>query len=155
MQSNFQAGCSTIASAITAQGVSTASNASPSTMANNISTLATNKYNSGYNAIISASGLVQAEARSFWANGGTITLSSGVTLGYLTLIITRDSDAVGIGGCSISSGAITTIATGAHSDTPSYSRMAIFKIDNAPSGAIIYVTGSMMLAGGYSIIKIY
>jgi hypothetical protein len=50
MQSNFQAGCSTIASAITAQGVSTASNASPSTMASNITTACNNKYNSGYAA---------------------------------------------------------------------------------------------------------
>jgi hypothetical protein len=55
MQSNFQNGCSTIASAITAQGVDTASNASPSTMSTNISTLATNKYNSGYAAGRSAS----------------------------------------------------------------------------------------------------
>ena len=47
---NFQDGCSTIASAITAQGVTTASNASPTTMATNISLIATNKYNSGYNS---------------------------------------------------------------------------------------------------------
>jgi hypothetical protein len=58
---NFQAGCSTIASSITSNGVSTASNASPSTMANNISTLATNKYNSGYSAGQSASTLKRVD----------------------------------------------------------------------------------------------
>jgi hypothetical protein len=61
LQSNFQAGCSTIASSITSNGVSTASNASPSTMANNISTLATNKYNSGYSAGQSASTLKRVD----------------------------------------------------------------------------------------------
>ena len=48
MYQNFQGGCSTIANAITAQGVTTASNASPSVMATNIATVADNKYNEGW-----------------------------------------------------------------------------------------------------------
>lgn len=40
-KSNFQAGCSTIAAAITAMGVSTASNATPATMAANIKKIKT------------------------------------------------------------------------------------------------------------------
>jgi hypothetical protein len=50
ISNSFQNGCSTIASKITSLGVSTASNASPSTMSTNISTLATNKYNAGVSA---------------------------------------------------------------------------------------------------------
>lgn len=48
MYQNFQGGCSTIANAITTQGVTTASNASPSVMATNIATVADNKYNEGW-----------------------------------------------------------------------------------------------------------
>lgn len=47
MNANFQAGCSTIAGAITAEGVPTAGNASPDTMATNIATLADLKYQEG------------------------------------------------------------------------------------------------------------
>lgn len=48
MYQNFQGGCSTIANAITAQGVTTASTASPSTMATNIGTVAYNKWEDGW-----------------------------------------------------------------------------------------------------------
>lgn len=47
-KSNFQVGCSTIAGKITACGVSTAANASPTTMANNIQIIYNNRYNRGY-----------------------------------------------------------------------------------------------------------
>lgn len=55
MKANFQAGCSTIASAITAGrdgqgagGVNTASNATPTVMAGNIKTMAQKNYDQGY-----------------------------------------------------------------------------------------------------------
>ena len=75
LQTSFQNGCSTIANAITANGVSTATNASPDTMATNISTLATNKYNAG----VTATKVGTAVAANV-LSGKTFTNSSGVGL---------------------------------------------------------------------------
>lgn len=47
VKQSFQDGCRTIASKLTSCGVSTSNTASPSTIANNIQTLYTNRYNSG------------------------------------------------------------------------------------------------------------
>jgi hypothetical protein len=75
LQTSFQNGCSTIANAITANGVTTASNAAPATMANNINTVATNKYNAG----VTATKVGTAVASNVLA-GKTFTNSSGVGL---------------------------------------------------------------------------
>lgn len=75
LQTSFQNGCSTIANAITANGVSTATNASPNTMATNISTVATNKYNAG----VTATKVGTATASNVLA-GKTFTNSSSVGL---------------------------------------------------------------------------
>ena len=64
-------GKSSIASAITAQGVTTASDAAFSTMATNIGTAATNKYNAGANAVYAT----QSTTTGSW-NGATYTASS-------------------------------------------------------------------------------
>ena len=50
MYQNFTAGCSAIAAALNSAGVATASNASPSVMANNIAVVASESYESGYAA---------------------------------------------------------------------------------------------------------
>ena len=47
MHTNFQNGCNIIAAAITAEGVETATNSTPQTMAENIHKIAQNKYNQG------------------------------------------------------------------------------------------------------------
>ena len=47
VKQSFQDGCRTIASKLTSCGVTTSNTASPSTIANNIQTLYTNRYNSG------------------------------------------------------------------------------------------------------------
>lgn len=75
LKTNFQDGCSKIATAITNNGVSTASNASPATMASNISTLATNKYNAGVSATKKGTAVAGDVLK-----GKTFTNSSGVNI---------------------------------------------------------------------------
>jgi hypothetical protein len=89
MQSNFQAGCSTIASAITAKGVSTASNASPSTMATNIGNIT---LNSATEILKRRSGGVISESYTVTAFGvylaEAIAFSSMSAAGYAVSTIT-------------------------------------------------------------------
>jgi hypothetical protein len=79
ISNSFQTGCSTIASAITSNGVDTASNASPSTMSTNITTACNNKYNAG---ITYADGRVNTNSASYnaktlhIANLGTASLGT-------------------------------------------------------------------------------
>ena len=70
LETSFQDGCSVIAAKITALGVTTSSTASPTTIANNIKTLATNKYNAGVSA---------ADAR---VNTNSSSYTSGYNNGY-------------------------------------------------------------------------
>ena len=72
---SFQDGCKTIADKITACGVTTASNASPSTMATNIQTIYNNRYTAGYNAGY-AKGVSDADAR---VNKNSASYRQGVT----------------------------------------------------------------------------
>lgn len=84
---NFQGGCSTIAEAITAEGVATASNASPEEMAINIATLSANRYADGRR-----DGFDRVETQDFTINlspttsggsnySGSMTVRAGYTLG--------------------------------------------------------------------------
>ena len=82
LETSFPAGCSTIAAAVTGGrdgngtgGVTTASNASPSTIATNIQTMATNNYNAG----VSATKKGTAAAAQV-LTGYTFTNASGVAL---------------------------------------------------------------------------
>lgn len=72
-------GKATVASAITGQGVSTASDATFATMASNINTVATNKYNGGYNAGVSATKKGTATQAQV-LDGVTFTSQNGVNL---------------------------------------------------------------------------
>lgn len=89
MNTNFQDGCSKIASAITANGVTTASNASPTTMATNISNIRSGgtataaQILSGYSAI-SKKATVNGSMpnRGAWIAGLNATTSSSVAIPY-------------------------------------------------------------------------
>ena len=59
-KSNFQAGCSTIAAAITAMGVATANNATPSVMAANIKKIST-MANAKYQTVVVDTGNITAD----------------------------------------------------------------------------------------------
>lgn len=78
-------GKSTVASAITAQGVNTAADAEFVTMAKNVTTVATNKYNTGY-----GKGVTDADAR---ANPGSINYQSGYNVGYSAGVTAADARA--------------------------------------------------------------
>lgn len=83
---NFRDGCSTIAETITAEGVATASNASPEEIATNIATLSANRYAEGRQA-----GFDHVETQDFTINlssttaggsnySGSMTVKAGYTL---------------------------------------------------------------------------
>ena len=77
----------TIATAITNQGVATAENATAETMATNIATLATNKYNAGYTA--GSNNLTKTLLTSFSCSWGSPSFSynaSGIS-GYQNLTV--------------------------------------------------------------------
>lgn len=76
-------GKSTVAGVITAQGVNTAADAEFTTMAANITTVATNKYNTGY-----GKGVTDADAR---ANPGSINYQSGYNVGYSAGVTAADA----------------------------------------------------------------
>lgn len=76
IKTNFTDGCSTIAAAITSQGVSTAANASPATMAANIKTACTNQYNAGVTAGKSAVTIANIGSISLHASGGAAGTSA-------------------------------------------------------------------------------
>ena len=79
IQTSFQNGCSTIANAITANGVSTASTASPNTMATNINTVATNKYNAGVTATkVGNATTAHVLSGKTFTNGSGVGLSGGM-----------------------------------------------------------------------------
>ncbi len=91
MQSNFQAGCNTIATAITAKGVSTPSNSSPATIAANIAKIQTSVIPA---YIYSGTGAAMASTET-----GNATASASVTLlaGKRYVVITVANAGVGSG----------------------------------------------------------
>lgn len=102
-------GKSTVASAITAQGVATAADAAFATMATNIGTAGTNKYNSGYNAGVSA----QSNLNN--THPVSILLSAGQTytvqMDYVTKI-TVDKGTVTLNGTNYAAGNYFTLVSG-------------------------------------------
>jgi hypothetical protein len=99
MKTNFQAGCSTIASSITSHGVSTASNATPTIMATNIDTACNNYY---------ASGVSAADAR---VNTSSASYTSGYSNGHdsLTTNYTYSKEAADATPVSFTYNAVSTV----------------------------------------------
>ena len=74
LKNSYDTGVSAIASKITACGVSTANNASPSTMVNNIGSIYTNRYNQGIN-----DGRQGYYSQAQYDNWGSTRYNQGVT----------------------------------------------------------------------------
>lgn len=119
LQTSFQDGCSTIANAITVNGVATADNASPSTMAANITMLAAERYNDGAAAVDigrqlyrTQTGTSASDGSNYYRTYTTASISIGTcAVGLLVIGVSGGTDAHGdIDTCSIDTGTIQQLA---------------------------------------------
>jgi hypothetical protein len=144
MKTNFQAGCSTIASSITSHGVSTASNATPTVMATNIDTACNNYYNTGYNAGNSAGAITSLLSNMTsvhdYGTGGITSATSSYTFTTNELYIVLCS-------CSSTTEVATVFNISTSAEYVSYSNNGtndfcheLFAIINAKNGETISIT---------------
>ena len=142
MSANFLAGCRKIANAITAQGVPTAENASPDTMATNIGILADQKYAEGNAVTYQTIGNTRKSTSSI---AYAITFPTAGR--YLVVVVDAGSAGTDYAAGTLSAGADTTVVelssyhTTSNTDVnyPVNGSVATFLVDVAADEATVEV----------------
>jgi len=142
MSANFLVGCRKIANAITAQGVPTAENASPDTMATNIGILADQKYAAGQVVTYQQIGNTKKTTQAI-----TDYITFPTVGRYVVVVVDAGSSGTDYSAGTLSAGANTTVTTISSFHTssnmdanyPAFGSLATFVVDVAEANATVEV----------------